>query len=541
VSSLVSWNPFLSSVGDFNGDGHTDLIMVNGDRVLVRFGAGNGTFGAEMFSGLSAHLHGWNLAVGDVNRDGKLDIASGTNAGWGLWFISVALGNGDGTFSNPTKYNMPCCGGVRTTSMADLNGDGWLDLIGGESDSSIRVYLNNGDGTFPLNKTQTILQAGNNPQDSEVGDFNNDGKMDVAFANRDAGGSIQVMLGDGAGNLSVEPLLALAPGEAGRNLAVADLNGDHCDDIAHVNMTGMAMDVYMSACNGSFGPRTSYVFDSAGPFAYKVSDNVVDLNGDGAVDLLVANGGGRGRSGNALFVLPGNGDGTFGAALSLPNPVEPPPPPCCPWVNENMLRPNNVFVTDLNEDGRADIVTGQPFTDRPFAAMLNTTPVADHDTDGDGVPDDDDAFPTDPAEWQDSDGDGVGDNRDAFPNDPTETRDSDGDGYGDNADRFPTDPTEWADSDNDGVGDNRDLYPDDSSASTNLTVSGVVTTVPARNGAQQFLSTGEASCMVSAKNHGQYVSCVGKVLNSMKAAGTITAAEKDYLQSVVAQSPIGKK
>ena len=72
--------------------------------------------------------------------------------------------------------------------------------------------------------------------------------------------------------------------------------------------------------------------------------------------------------------------------------------------------------------------------------------------DGDGVGDNQDAFPNDPNESKDSDGDGVGDNGDAFPNDPTETKDSDADGVGDNADAFPNDPTERSDSDGDGVG-----------------------------------------------------------------------------------------
>ena len=81
------------------------------------------------------------------------------------------------------------------------------------------------------------------------------------------------------------------------------------------------------------------------------------------------------------------------------------------------------------------------------------------DSDGDGVGDNGDAFPTDPTEWVDSDGDGVGDNADDFPNDPGEQVDSDGDGVGDNADAFPLDPTEWADSDGDGIGDNADTFP----------------------------------------------------------------------------------
>ena len=76
------------------------------------------------------------------------------------------------------------------------------------------------------------------------------------------------------------------------------------------------------------------------------------------------------------------------------------------------------------------------------------------DSDGDGVPDEMDAFPNDPTETRDSDGDGVGDNSDAFPNDPNETTDSDGDGVGDNADNCPMDPNEdQTDSDGDGDGD----------------------------------------------------------------------------------------
>ena len=87
---------------------------------------------------------------------------------------------------------------------------------------------------------------------------------------------------------------------------------------------------------------------------------------------------------------------------------------------------------------------------------IDTGIVAPIDSDGDGVNDDQDAFPFDPTETRDTDGDGVGDNSDMFPTDPTETVDSDGDGFGDNADVFPNDPSEWADSDGDGIGDNAD-------------------------------------------------------------------------------------
>ena len=83
------------------------------------------------------------------------------------------------------------------------------------------------------------------------------------------------------------------------------------------------------------------------------------------------------------------------------------------------------------------------------------------DTDGDGVPDHNDAFPNDANETTDSDSDGVGDNSDAFPDNANETTDSDGDGVGDNSDVFPNDANETHDDDGDGVGNNSDEFPQD--------------------------------------------------------------------------------
>ena len=91
----------------------------------------------------------------------------------------------------------------------------------------------------------------------------------------------------------------------------------------------------------------------------------------------------------------------------------------------------------------------------------DTNSVDQTDADGDGVSDDDDAFPNDPDETTDTDNDGVGDNSDAFPNDPNESADTDNDGVGDNADAFPEDPAETTDTDADGTGDNSDVFPSD--------------------------------------------------------------------------------
>jgi uncharacterized repeat protein (TIGR03806 family) len=87
----------------------------------------------------------------------------------------------------------------------------------------------------------------------------------------------------------------------------------------------------------------------------------------------------------------------------------------------------------------ASIITSANFIDNVSVLQTSNTP-PDPDSDDDGVPDDEDAFPDDPDESSDADGDGTGDNADAFPNDPDETTDTDGDGIGDNADEYPDDP-----------------------------------------------------------------------------------------------------
>ena len=97
----------------------------------------------------------------------------------------------------------------------------------------------------------------------------------------------------------------------------------------------------------------------------------------------------------------------------------------------------------------------------PIAQCPDEALIIDADSDNDGTPDGQDAFPNDPTETTDSDNDGTGDNADAFPNDSTETVDSDGDGTGDNADAFPNDSTETVDTDGDGTGDNADAFPTD--------------------------------------------------------------------------------
>ena len=146
--------------------------------------------------------------------------------------------------------------------------------------------------------------------------------------------------------------------------------------------------------------------------------------------------------------------------------------------------PENLLNADTDGDGVNDFVDVFPSDptetvdtdfdgvgDNADAFPEDRTETADSDSDGTG--DNGDAFPMDPGETRDSDADGVGDNGDAFPNDPNETADSDSDGVGDNGDAFPEDPGESVDSDSDGVGDNGDAFPQDANETTDSDSDGV--------------------------------------------------------------------
>jgi hypothetical protein len=158
------------------------------------------------------------------------------------------------------------------------------------------------------------------------------------------------------------------------------------------------------------------------------------------------------------------------------------------------------------------------------------------DTDGDGVADDDDAFPNDPNETADTDGDGVGDNGDAFPNDASETTDTDGDGVGDNADAFPNDSSESADTDGDGFGDNGDAYP-------NSNMDATVVIGDCDSGvANQLLSDGATfndllgAAAMANTNHGHYVKAVSQLADTWKKAGLISGKEKGKITSCAARN-----
>jgi len=200
------------SLADFNGDGKLDLYAgffgKYGNNFSVFLGNGDGTFASTpVFTGFDAGTP----AIGDFNGDGILDMAVSSGVA-----VDVFLGNGDGTFAGPMTYYVPI---YYSITAADVNGDGKLDLI----TDGVSVLLGNGDGTFTDNGGE---RTENYAYNILVGDFNGDGKLDVAFQKWQYS-ELVMLLGNGDGTFE-NPLTFTGSGVGNffTQLAVGDFNND---------------------------------------------------------------------------------------------------------------------------------------------------------------------------------------------------------------------------------------------------------------------------------------------------------------------------
>lgn len=245
--------------------------------------------------------------LADVNGDGKLDlIGEASNA------ITVRLGNGDGTFQPEIQY--PACG--TSPIVADFNGDGKLD-IAVHCPNFVSVYLGNGDGTFqaPIDSPLTRALSG---FQIAAADLNGDGKLDLVIGYQDPNtSSVSVLLGNGDGTFQaqVDYPAGFEPGA----IAIADLNRDGKLDIVTANFgqfSGNTVSVLLGNGDGTFQPPVQYP-TSQGP----LSVIAADFNGDGILDLAVDSSCGSGsRCGypGEISILLGNGDGTFQPHVDYP-------------------------------------------------------------------------------------------------------------------------------------------------------------------------------------------------------------------------------
>ena len=263
-------------VDDLDGDGNLDLAvtMAQVDRVAVLLGDGAGGFGpaAEFITPDAPD----ELAAADVDNDGNLDLAvTAINDD----IAAVLRGNGDGTFEQAGVFDDD--NAVEFVAVADLNDDGDLDVVTVDDDTSsdqVRVRLGNGDGTFA---DPTLHSVGSRPEAVAIGDLDDDGNLDLVTADATPD-TISILLGDGAGGFG--PADSHAVGNNPVDLRLADLDDDGNLDVVTANQSGDNLSVALGNGDGTFAAAVDF---DAGNGALRV--RVADLDADGNLDLVASN------------------------------------------------------------------------------------------------------------------------------------------------------------------------------------------------------------------------------------------------------------
>jgi hypothetical protein len=355
ISASKMWSPVAVAARDLDGNGKLDLVVLDYFGVLaIWLGQGDGTFlaGATYPTGAS----GTSLAVGDLNGDGKPDFAV-TNA----QHTFVQLNNGNGTFAAPVNYDAAVyipgvgygpTGGLfpQTVTFGDVNGDGKLDLIVGNQGyyadavqgqvrDPVSIFLNQGAGAFAL---AGEYDAGAAPAHFATGDFNGDGKLDIAVVDTLVpsvpGSQVSVLLNQGNGGFGAA--VGYTMSDFPSAISAADVDGDGKLDLAvsavgH-DKVGGEISTLKNLGNGTFAPAVHF---GAGEMPGSLATG--DLNGDGQPDLAAAN-----PTSGTLSVLLNQGNGVF------PSPVTYGP----------TVGTLDVVVADLDGDGRLDFATANPYT-----------------------------------------------------------------------------------------------------------------------------------------------------------------------------------
>ncbi|MBW4698767.1 MAG: VCBS repeat-containing protein [Aphanocapsa lilacina HA4352-LM1] len=276
----VGSRPYAPVLAELNGDGLLDAITANSSsaNLSVLISRGNGGFAAAVNYPIDGTFPA-DAAAGDLDGDGDLDIVSANRYSDTL---SVLSNNGNGTFGAPRNLVLPARSGPSALVVADLDGDGDLDLVTANVFAAgVSVFLNNGNGTFSAAQN---YPAAAGTSDVVAGDLDGDGDLDLMTANRGAD-NVSVLLGGGDGTFGATRNFAV--GNYPLAVAVGDLDGDGDLDGLTANRRGSG-NVSVLPGNGSGGFGTAVSFDTGGDGATGVE--AADFDGDGDLDLAVING-----------------------------------------------------------------------------------------------------------------------------------------------------------------------------------------------------------------------------------------------------------
>ena len=305
VSLDVGSGPASVATLDINGNGKVALISANfnDDTLTVLTNNGSGGFGSN--ATLNVGSNPQCVAAADVNGDGKPDLIS---ANYGDGTLTVWTNNGSGGFGFNATLDVgsgPDSSPVYVTTV-DIHKNGKPDLISANSyDGTLTVLTNDGSGGFGYNATLSVgLSAGSSPNSIAVADVNGDGKLDLISANS-GDNTLTVYTNDGGNGFVFSTTFFV--GSVPYSVAAADVNGDGKVDLISANAGSASLTVWTN--NGSGG----FVLAATLPAGnLPVCVIAADVNGDNKADLIYAD-----ASTNTLTVLANNGSGGFSLSATL--------------------------------------------------------------------------------------------------------------------------------------------------------------------------------------------------------------------------------
>lgn len=343
---VVGKGPAAGVAGDFYGDGHADVAVIDSGSQAISVARGNGDGSFQAGRAYGAELMPMAAAAGDLNHDGRTDLVvanyCGSDAGCAKGgSVSVFLADANGVYTLAHSYAVGA--GPVTATLMDVDGDGIPDIVAlNRLDKTLMVLQGKGDGSFEPGSTVSLSES---PVAAVTGDFNGDGKLDLAVVG-DCGaqsctqpGTVEVLFGQAGGGFRSGALYSVGYGPVA--IAAGDLNGDKMADLVVANRCGAdascksagTATVLMASGGGRFtaaGATTGAVKIGNSPTGIALGD----LAGRGVDDMVVSRAGD-----NSVATLRGNGDGTFGAAMSYA-------------VGNG---PGAIAVGDFDGDGKLDV------------------------------------------------------------------------------------------------------------------------------------------------------------------------------------------